>query len=112
MMVICTFGAFIFQFTPPRGGRRHHRVRVFLASQFQFTPPRGGRQNICVCIGKYAYYFNSRPRVGGDVLLVMMWLFVSIKFQFTPPRGGRRAIIPNVHEDTNFNSRPRVGGDK
>ena len=121
----------LFQFTPPRrgrlkrriitippknfnsrpraGGDRHHRVRVYLASQFQFTPPRRGR------------------------LVGLAFEFITYLFQFTPPRRGRLAenarlqnslisihapaqgatcYIPKIPKHIhNFNSRPRAGGD-
>ena len=78
-------------------------------------------------------YFNSRPRVGGDLFppqASSVWHL----FQFTPPRGGRhskgaqggkRSMIsihapawgathtwrPTGRKILYFNSRPRVGGD-
>ena len=54
-------------------------------------------------------YFNSRPRVGG--VLMLSRRLSQILFQFSPPRGGRPLISssPGIWR-TNFNSRPRVGG--
>ena len=76
---------------------------------FQFTPPRGGRRLPSVMLVLLMLCFNSRPRVGGDLReAFQVQLFkVSIhapawgatdrlnqdiekyEFQFTPPRGGR-----------------------
>ncbi len=56
----------IFQFSPPRGGRRQLGYNNSCRSTFQFSPPRGGR-----------------PKVATLTLN-------SSLFQFSPPRGGRR----------------------
>ena len=102
----------LFQFTPPRGGRRIDGKQKSFSSKisihapawratpfrwsvldetqlFQFTPPRGGRRS------------TSRTKMQGE------------KFQFTPPRGGRPpSINTTLRVISNFNSRPRVGGDQ
>ena len=77
-----------FQFTPPRGGRpglQQKGLDKLLISihapawgatmplaqniqqeLFQFTPPRGGRPVQLHKPHNAGFYFNSRPRVGGD----------------------------------------------
>ena len=82
MTVIC-----IFQFTPPRGGKRRWRRSAGPERRFQFTPPRGGK----------------RKSLGGGVVRGL--------FQFTPPRGGKpscQAFFFNIYY---FNSRPREGAN-
>ena len=142
-----------FQFTPPRGGRPGPAQNPYRISLFQFTPPRGGRLDLeqlvsgglaisihapawgatsspVHCAG-IQFYFNSRPRVGGDPGSVGDPGIVVISihapawgataggarnathsvFQFTPPRGGRRRQLAAGSNRADFNSRPRVGGD-
>src|SRR5882724_11200499 len=57
---------YLFQSTPPRGGRQEQRGMHPQRPKFQSTPPRGGRQ-------EQRGMHPQRP-----------------KFQSTPPRGGRR----------------------
>ena len=59
---------------------------------------------------RHERYFDSHPRVGGDVkITVAALMFV---FQFAPPRGGGdMAQGKGHHRHCNFNSHPRVGGD-
>ena len=105
----------LFQFAPPRGGRRAFLHIAGVGFVFQFAPPRGGRP----CQGVYrpvSAYFNSRPREGGDGL--WRWrdepqpYFNSrpreggdqflgqsqghLAFQFAPPRGGRPFCISDT----------------
>ena len=54
--------------------------------EFQFSPPRGGRRNTTQ-LNPRRRHFNSRPRVGGVVV-----------------------VVAPVACLINFNSRPRVGG--
>ena len=68
--------------------------------QFQFTPPRGGRQ-VTVHITDLRDYFNSRPRVGGDVWFAVPLAAVTL-FQFTPPRGGRPVERVAAHAVVNI----------
>ena len=119
-----------FQFTPPRGERLLFALLSSLFQIFQFTPPRGERQKRIggLCDERY---FNSRPRVGGDIgrKPVKGLIKISIHapawgataslrarsaysaFQFTPPRGGRPKTPLASRNAGHFNSRPRVGGD-
>src|SRR5699024_6707039 len=76
---------------------------------FQFTPPRRGRRAACAAAHPTAY-FNSRPRVGGDFPGTNAGTLLP-KFQFTPPRRGRPAKWLGRLHPRYFNSRPRVGGD-
>ena len=59
----------IFQFTPPRGGRPFSSCTSVHRLSFQFTPPRGGR-HAAPANSSPLHYFNSRPRVGGDVYIL------------------------------------------
>ena len=123
----------LFQFTPPRGGRRTSwRCHTRWARNFNSRPRVGGRPSSgcsspspwlisihapawgatdkidkCIC---FIVYFNSRPRVGGDQCQAQkQW--IPCQFQFTPPRGGRLDTIIQEAQEGYFNSRPRVGGD-
>ena len=56
---------FLFQLTPPHGGRPRHTYLMTLPRTFQLTPPHGGRRcgpRRCASLPR----FNSRPRMGGD----------------------------------------------
>ena len=144
----------IFQFPPPRGGRllMKHLFELYglisipapawgatlpvllraFAAGFQFPPPRGGRRVASSMKIQSYSYFNSRPRVGGDGLILAAFCLrerISIpapawgatrsaascagapSFQFPPPRGGRRSRPGRRSSSAHFNSRPRVGGD-
>ena len=121
----------MFQFTPPRKGRRLKIQFISTSYLFQFTPPRKGRPR-CRNMPQERMSFNSRPHARGD-----LWLFTSkmrcrvsihaptqgatidpvnwrlkSMFQFTPPRKGRpygrRALLA---DSTGFNSRPHARGD-
>lgn len=65
-----------------------------VGSIFQFTPPRGGRRR-GAALQPAEPYFNSRSRVGGDTPPSDSIVLPS-KFQFTPPRGGRQQIYIKV----------------
>ena len=87
----------VFQFTPPRGGRLFSFLIFSSGSLFQFTPPRGGRpklQTYCIWLSN----FNSRPRVGGDVLKrsIKMKFFISIH---APAWGATFPCIVDVTEN-------------
>ena len=69
-----------------------------IMSIFQFTPPRGGRRIILAALAKVGLYFNSRPRVGGDVPRFVQKV-KGLEFQFTPPRGGR-PLLPAGDQGT------------
>ena len=62
----------IFQFSPPRGGRRDKALLDTLKEKFQFSPPRGGRQEHGARRGRGLGHFNSRPRVGGVSIFIQM----------------------------------------
>ena len=81
-----------------------------LAKLFQFTPPCRGRhlRGWIIWILKN---FNSRPRVGGDILqghVVPGGWHISIP----APVWGRRPGCYPCALSQYFNSRPRVGGDR
>ena len=99
----------VFQFSPPRGGRRRALHRPGGGATISILAPAWGRPRLPVMPGISPSYFNSRPRVGGVVgaALAISGLSISIlapawgasrrrrgvaelvQFQFSPPRGGR-----------------------
>ena len=111
----------LFQFTPPRGGRRQQDLPVFVSSNFNSRPRVGGDVESIVQAQQELDDFNSRPRVGGDAapgappgpvgisIHAPAWGATaapgkgrppSILFQFTPPRGGRlRGICREVQTE-------------
>ena len=75
---------------------------------FQFSPPRGGRRPPCT------HTKTSRISILAPAWGASEWQGIvdaEARFQFSPPRGGRPAELkeefPGIN---NFNSRPRVGG--
>ena len=100
----------VFQFSPPRGGRRRALHRPGGGATISILAPAWGRPRLPVMPGISPSYFNSRPRVGGVAALSISGNFY-FQFQFSPPRGGRRpASAPRAAPVSYFNSRPRVGG--
>ena len=99
---------FLFQFTPPRGGRLGARLFCHWYMIFQFTPPRGGRPfpqqsprrigisihapawgaTLSIALLSESFLFQFTPPRGGRLVGRFVIRAVS-KFQFTPPRGGR-----------------------
>ena len=105
------YNEFLFQFTPPRGGRLMSSAVNRAASDFN-SRPRVGDDTKRARGPFRTKYFNSRPRVGGDRLAPAALDAENTLFQFTPPRGGRPHVISFMGDGvSNFNSRPRVGGD-
>ena len=124
---------FVFQFTPPRGGRPSSWGPGYRPTKFQFTPPRGGRRgNTAGSCSRSRFQFTP-PRGGRRDLRAAADEAEKI-FQFTPPRGGRHLLLAvhvddvdisihapawgatpmpksSAHRTRHFNSRPRVGGD-
>ena len=81
-------GLLLFQFTLPRGERHQITALRNPTKMFQFTLPRGERRSGSHH-GPYARSFNSRSRVGSDIIQPC-----STKervFQFTLPRGERHS---------------------
>ncbi len=76
---------------------------------FQSTPPRGGRLCWCTYHVKCMFCFNPRPRVGGDMSCSFLIFWVSV-FQSTPPRGGRPIYLGAHFLITLFQSTPPRGG--
>ena len=116
LLVPITDPDWLFQSTPPRGGRRRSRAgtvckemgfnprpraggdanaykEVAAVSGFQSTPPRGGRPVGFVGRAGRQRRFNPRPRAGGDQPMSLCSVR-SLWFQSTPPRGGRPAPWP------------------
>ena len=78
----------IFQFTPPRGGRRHYDLHCFDYQRISIHAPARGATSRRRIRPTPRKNFNSRPRAGGDLF-----------------------ILPSLRLCGDFNSRPRAGGD-
>ena len=121
----------MFQSTPPRGGRPLGTDNSPFVFVFQSTPPRGGRRTSRR--GHHgANCFNPRPRVGGDLIMILRrevpisvsihapaWGATSARtsllpmasvFQSTPPRGGRPRLAASTGRSARFQSTPPRGG--
>ena len=100
---------------------------------FQFSPPRGGRRTVLLCCA-CPLYFNSRPRVGGRLcpdcgmdealrisILAPAWggaTGQNIRFVhcgaisiLAPARGATPRRRHSFRPSSHFNSRSRAGGD-
>ncbi len=123
---------FVFQSTPPRGGRPPNIIKERSSDLFQSTPPRGGRRVGAVDCLVFQRFQSTPPRGGRPATKIKKWL--AKVFQSTPPRGGRRVteyqdrgtLHVSIHAPAwgatvfaipfwrlffRFNPRPRVGGD-
>ena len=101
--------AVIFQFTPPRRGRRTARTARMLSKLFQFTPPRRGRPSFASSTVKKINISIHAPAKGATHGEHRVKGHPG--FQFTPPRRGRRHDPVQTLRRLHFNSRPREGGD-
>ena len=91
----------LFQFPPPRGGRRPSCLCGGWWSQnFNSRPHAGGDQPI-VMLDLLPTNFNSRPHAGGDLFAPLAFFFFGL-FQFPPPRGGRRAHAAQVRSSVDI----------
>ena len=132
ILIFYCFKHYVFQFPPPRGGRRKHDLKTGLVFAISIPAPAWGATRRSPRKPDRSH-FNSRPRVGGDgstkyifqitkiSIPAPAWGATSIriaaktdasKFQFPPPRGGRLVLGIVKGGLVYFNSRPRVGGDR
>jgi len=99
---------FLFQSTPPRGGRRTRRSQCQAHNMFQSTPPRGGRHTHDAVSAPSIAVSIHAPTRGATKLLkppLMIWMF-----QSTPPRGGRLSRKRRGRDLVKFQSTPPRGG--
>ena len=102
---------FLFQSTPPHGGRL---VLFLLSSEphisFNPRPHMGGDRFSAYCTSR-DIGFNPRPHMGGDSGKRKKVLSAE-EFQSTPPHGGRLDKGHDWrHPGVCFNPRPHMGGD-
>ena len=102
---------FLFQSTPPHGGRQHkaQELQTILSVSIH-APAWGATWSAGECAGEIIS-FNPRPRMGGDVDPALEPPDPNL-FQSTPPHGRRRWHIFFSLLDLCFNPRPRMGGDR
>ncbi len=130
-MSLQTLHAYMFQSTPPHGGRRPLGTRSTPTVCFNPRPrtegdprsrPRMDQSRVSIhaparratfrhrtSITAYRC-FNPRPRTEGDMgsVLCDVWLRL---FQSTPPHGGRHNLHGLTRVALRFNPRPRTEGD-
>ncbi len=121
---------YVFQSTPPRGGRPGSCEHSMHIERFQSTPPRGGRP-IRDCNGRRVLLvsihapawgatrcqsapstssrFQSTPPRGGRPTFAQV-IAPPMLFQSTPPRGGRQAFAAGPRKPYTFQSTPPRGG--
>ena len=93
---------------PPRGATTA-KPQGLGAFQFQFTPLREGRRVSFASRKPVSPNFNSRPSARGDPIPAHG--DSTFPFQFTPLREGRRVTRSPTPQAANFNSRPSARGD-
>ena len=127
---------YVFQSTPPRGGRREYWSHPIARSRrssfnprpraggdasarvagealvFQSTPPRGGRQHVLRNVRqrrRVSIHAPARGATGSpcEGTRLLPWLF-----QSTPRAGGDTPWPPECGSMKGFNPRPRAGGDR
>ncbi len=81
----------LFQPTPPRGGRLPVNIPKLLAKGISTHAPAWGATRSKYPASAILFYFNPRPRVGGDPGKAGR-TNITMSFQPTPPRGGRRSV--------------------
>ena len=99
----------LFQSTPPRGGRLANFKTIMTVKKFQSTPPRGGRQQYIAAKGGLKKVSIHAPARGATARELKRMRELE-KFQSTPPRGGRREIGRAVAAEVEFQSTPPRGG--
>ena len=100
----------LFQSTPPRGGRPKIDIRVAVCIWFQSTPPRGGRQPWAHSFAVGRLFQSTPPRGGrrGTTVIDGGMTIVSIH---APARGATSSVLTRQQPVSCFNPRPRAGGD-
>ena len=86
---------FMFQSTPPRGGRPARVATVHTGAVVSIHAPAWGATGRRLIFPASHWSFNPRPREGGDAFTRRSFASIGL-FQSTPPRGGRReSMIPH-----------------
>ena len=98
----------MFQFTRPRGARRHQLHFASILYSFN-SHAHVGRDRFQFQVDYRPPRFNSHARVGRD--LYPRRSSSSAMFQFTHPRGARPCIFFNCSRSRCFNSHAHVGRD-
>ena len=94
----------------PAKGATCFSVNFSILVIFQFTPPRRGRRALRVGVSTDKTDFNSRPREGGDQFQLHSHGGED-DFNSRPREGGDVSVLASVTTGRHFNSRPREGGD-
>ena len=100
--------AYVFQSTPPQGGRRRASNPIIDHFTFQSTPPQGGRLDIRPYMPN-PLWFQSTPPQGGR-LVTLDIVSRDCPFQSTPPQGGRRGSPSGVHTQQSVSIHAPAGG--
>jgi len=123
--------AYVFQSTPPRGGRPYNLYFRQPTSRFQSTPPRGGRRGKSVSATRSSWFQSTPPRGGrhereaeeaanmavsihaparGATYRTPTWRYGLICFNPRPRAGGDSIIVPPLNLQLLFQSTPPRGG--
>ena len=84
----------VFQFSPPRGGRRLEGGARYDMRRCFNSRPREGGDRIPLTVSPLSRFQFSPPRGGATIRCVLLCARAS--FQFSPPRGGRRFFRTRV----------------
>ena len=84
------FLGMIFLLTPPRGGRQSKHGTGGLTMAISTHAPAWGATELITSTINRSTNFYSRPRVGGDLFVMLPLPLFLLIFLLTPPRGGRR----------------------
>ena len=99
---------FLFQFSPPRGGRLGISAHLQHRLDISILAPAWGASRRLLCRSISPDNFNSRPRVGG--VLELSVTEDPDDISILAPAWGASYICASVASARYFNSRPRVGG--
>ena len=99
-----------FQFTLPCRERLPSSVTSQSRRRFQFTLPCRERPDCHALFYAKTAGFNSRSRVGSDILLIIVYLS-NMGFNSRSRVGSDRSLATSSSWRTSFNSRSRVGSD-
>ena len=110
MIIKIYFLIYMFQSTPPRGGRPECTECHALLGDVSIHAPARGATPYARRARFAAASFNPRPRAGGDIA-VSKSNKPNTSFNPRPRAGGDVTPTTSVLKAMSFNPRPRAGGD-
>ena len=100
---------YLFQSTPPYGGRHAYSPFVTIYKSVSIHAPVWGATRHRCCHPDDHPVSIHAPVWGATSCLFIYYGIVT--FQSTPPYGGRRFLLAHPRAFRRFNPRPRMGGD-